>query len=200
MALKYCFPGVVVFLISACTSKDYNLQVKFDPGQNVSTLYLTRDNERIDSITGVGSYYGKDILVSVGEYWDYNYKGRCGTGCSITYYMRLTVVEDKIKPMLNILNRYSEEGDSSDFYNEQYIPHLSDSQNYVLTKGKNTAKGGEVKTNLLYNKHENIYYNEIYKIDGNDWKGIHLGKYDYVFISNRWKFYNPKNKMLSDLM
>lgn len=194
MALKYLIPGIVLFLTSACTSGHYDLQVKFDPDRRISTLYLISNNEKTDSITGIGSYYGEDSLVSVGNYWDYKYKGRCGTGCSITYYMRLKVIDDQLKPMLNILYSYTEEDDSSgERFSKQYIPHFSDSQNYILTKA------GGVKTNLKYSKEENIYYNEIYKIDGNDCKGIHVDTQDYVYTGKKWKFYNPGTGVLDDL-
>lgn len=197
--MKYLIPAVVLFLTSACTSRQYNVQVRFDPGRNISTLYLISNNEKIDSITGIGSYYGQDTLVSAGNYWDYKYKGRCGTGCSITYYMRLKVMDDQLKPMLNILCSYTEEGDSSERFNKQYIVHLSDSQNYILTIKENSAKAGGVKADLMYNTEGDIYYNKIYKIDGNEWKGIHVEGYDYVYTGKKWKFYNPGNGVLSDL-
>ncbi|WP_374441906.1 hypothetical protein [Epilithonimonas sp.] len=202
MALKKIILIIFVYsFINSCktTSTGYNFYAKFDELNRKSTLFLTKNDVIIDSIKNIGSYYGKDSIVKKNEnQWDYFYNGRCGTGCSVVYYMNISPINNKIKVKLNILYKSKESNyGNQTTLTKEYVPYFSSEKNYI---SKITKKNGVLKNKIIcqinYDKKNDIYYNEVFENN----KGIKTDSLEYILIDgNNWKFYDSKSKKINDL-
>ncbi len=206
MAVRKIIFGVIAYLlINSCNARsdEYSFYTRFDELKRISTLFLTKNNVDIDSINNIGSYYGKDSIIKKdNNQWDFYYKGRCGTGCSLQYYMNLTPSNDKIKVRLNILSRYKESNYlSHNSLTKEYVPSFSFKKNYILKRIKVNGIEKSVKiSQISLDKKNNIYYNCIFKYNGSNYKGIKIDSIEYILLrENSWMFYNSTTKNLSNL-
>ncbi|WP_134197430.1 hypothetical protein [Chryseobacterium daecheongense] len=182
-------------------SNEFKFYTKFDEIGRRSTLFLTKNDIIIDSIKNIGSYYGKDSIVKRNNnHWEYFYNGRCGTGCSVVYYMNLSPIDDKIKVKLNILYKYKEVHYGNQMIKE-YSPHFSSSRNYI-TKVivENGIQKQKIENEIKYDKKNHIYYNEVFEFNRLNYKGIKIDSLKYIlFKENEWKFYDSDIKKINDL-
>ncbi len=160
---------------------------------------LSKNNLELDSINNIGSYYGKDSIIFKGNnQWDYYYHGRCGTGCSIIYYMRIIEKKEKINIALNILNEYKE----NDFITgntlqKRYFFNENKIQKSIKVNGI-TKERFEEKINL--DNAKNIYYNTLFYKDGKKYYGIKIDSLNYLYLSkNNWKIYIPATENIEEL-
>ncbi|GEM_PF-2256816 len=193
----------VYLLINSCTIRhEYNFYTRFDELNRKSTLFLTKDDIIIDSIQNIDSYYGKDSIVRRNNnQWDYYYNGRCGTGCSVLYYMNVSPVNDKIKVKLNILYKSKSNDDYQNILTKEYIPYFSSGKNYIskIIKENGIVKNTTVNP-IKYDRKNNIYYNTTFEYNNALYKGIKADSLEYIVLGgNNWKFYNSKSKEISDL-
>lgn len=191
--------------INSCkvSSNEYNFYTRFDELNRKSTLFLSKNDVVIDSINNIGSYYGKDSIIKKNEnQWDYFYNGRCGTGCSLVYYMNLSPVNDKIKVKINILYKSK----TSDYENKnistkEYIPQFSSEKKYIsMIIKKNGILKNKILYQINYDKKDDIYYNEVFEYNNSNHKGIRTDSLEYILINeNNWKFYDAKSGKINDL-
>ena len=190
--------------VFSCTKKEtYDFHTKFDELNRKSTLFLTKDGVVVDSIVGIGSYYGKDRIAKINDHqWDYYYNGRCGTGCSVVYYMNLSPVDDKIKLRLNILQKYKESNpESQKTLTKEYLANLS-LKGSIITK--TIKENGMVKNKAVnpieYDEKNDVYYNVTFQYDNSVHKGIKMDSLEYIVLGeNNWKFFDSRTKKISDL-
>ncbi|MEN2436564.1 hypothetical protein AAH994_14200 [Weeksellaceae bacterium A-14] len=202
MALKKIFFPVFLYIITAhgCQKlPNYRLFTRFNPTNNTSTLILSKNNIELDSINNIGSYYGKDSIVFKGNnLWDYYYHGRCGTGCSNVYYMRVVENKEKINIVLNILSEYKE----YDHANGQTL------QEKYSFNGKNIQK--RIKINgvtkeifvekVRLDRTNNIFYNTFFVNNDKKYYGIKIDSLNYLYLDkNKWKSYIPITGSIEDL-
>ncbi|MFZ4930316.1 hypothetical protein ACL9RH_14370 [Chryseobacterium sp. Mn2064] len=192
-----------VFFNSCMIKNKYDFLTKFDEVNRSSTLFLTKDDIIIDSIQNIGNYYGKDSIVKQNNnQWDYYYNGRCGTGCSVIYYMNLAPIKDKIKVKLNILYKSKESYyESQNTQIKEYVPYFSKKENYI---SKIVKENGIVKNKIVdqinYDLKSNIYYNKVFEYKNSAYKGIKVDSLEYILVDeNVWKFYDSSSKKINDL-
>lgn len=192
------------FLINSCRINNvYKLYTRFDESDRKSTLFLSKNDVIIDSIKNIGSYYGKDSIVKKNENrWDYFYHGRCGTGCSIIYYMNVSPVNDKINVKLNILYQLKEsDSNHQNISTQEYLLHFSSEKNDIskITKNNGILKN-EISSQIIYDKEYDIYYNEILEYNNSSYKGIKVDSIEYILIDkNNWKFFDSKSGKINEL-
>lgn len=147
-----------IILVSCHTSPKYYLKTKYNDIEQNSTLFLTKNEKIIDTLS-VDSYYNSGQLKYRGKnFWDYHYKPRCGSGCSYLFYMKLTHDNDKIKVIfeLPVEEKYSYTGND---YVEKYTPYFSKKENYVIHKSfRNKKLISQNKLKIQYDSIRHYYY------------------------------------------
>lgn len=179
-----------VILLQGCKAHDnYNIRISNDDYNRKSKLLLMKNGKDIDSMENINSYYGHDSIVYNGKnIWSYYYKGRCGTGCSVSYVMIITYNDDKLKKMLHILNK-EKTYDIEHKIEKTYIPYFNENDLFIKKEIRILGKKKEEKiVKLEYDLENNIYYNIIYDDLS---KGINIDdENSYIYEKeNVWKYY-----------
>jgi hypothetical protein len=89
------FFSMFILVITSCNNKKGITSV-FNSNRNISTVYYTVSDKKIDSLV-FDSYYGKDSISIFSENtWKYTYLERCGTGCSSRKTALLSIYRNRL--------------------------------------------------------------------------------------------------------
>lgn len=184
-----CYPFFYCSVNKDIQESNYNLQLKRNLVDNIGILYLQNGNIRVDSLKLNGAVFYIDSLRKIdSSMWHYMYSIRCGSGCTTSMQIILTVKNHK---MHISYSGYFESSDNIDdlYYAEDTSLKPSDVMEYThsnekfylndsflkkpivteyLYKGKvtDTGNGDKAFYSLKYDTKEKVYYNTRKKMIG----------------------------------
>jgi hypothetical protein len=199
--MKIFFIFLCLFNLISCdyngendvTTQNYKISKYFNSKDRFSIIYLVRNNLMIDSVKLLSDWYGIDSFVRVDScHWDCHYKMRGGTGITIWNYARIALIEEKLVVQIHLMHKLSEMGKLVEMQSLRI-----DSNGYYIDLVSNQDSS---LYRLKYDSALNIFYNELFSLSPNTYKGIKTKHSEYIYTSkNVWKEYNPSNGYLSEL-
>ncbi len=185
------FSMIISFLIiTSCDNKPI-ITSMFNSNRNISTVYYTELDKKIDSLV-FDSYYGKDSISIFSEnIWKYTYLERCGTGCSSRKTAFLSIYRNRLINNLLFESYYKEFELGDATFKKNYIrkTEIIKKENGFFLKRtclRNDVEFYSKTEKIFFDQDKHLFYNNKFNFEGKEYYGVSIDSSEYIYYKGKW--------------